>query len=1015
MIHRNPFRFFYVIFMAWLLSACQLSGNDSNSDTAQVDKRSGSLELSIGTLIRNKTLEPNVSLDVAQYQITGLGPDGTSFSTELTGSNTIAVDFLRFGNWNIMVEALNDTGYIFARGSSTAMINVGETTDINIVLSMLEGPGSLDLSIQWSTEEVQSPVLSGFLRSDGAADIPVVFQGGAPALTDETRTALLDGNVPAGYYTLIVTLFDQGADGNQTHLAMGIAETVRILEGQTTTGAYVMDGVPGLGSVGLNLNVDSDDPILLSFIDAENYPLTFDLNGNTQFTAGVTVDENDEDAGNISYVWFMNGELLAIDNSYTFNSLTSPQSSTVNGRYLPGHYRIDVVAQNVDGSRAGSNTFSFEVTGNPTEIPLPVTFGAVAGQVGMMESIDGDAQFVPLLGAQILVGGRSAATDLSGNFSVDFVADGEQVVQVVLDGYFSTFKPVTVFDQALTNTDTIILRASETFSIDASTGGSISLGSGQAGVTFGANVIVDENGNAYSGTMSVNATAVNPLNNDFFEAFPGDFEGLTEGGDVVDIISFGAIAVELKDANGNDLAIADGESAEIRIPVEDPVNAPPTLALWYLDENTGMWTEEGIATLIGNEYVGSVTHFSWWNFDYRPAGFNDGFYARTNISGTVVDNNGSPIADAQVILSSVAGLNWATTVQSDASGNFAATVYVARNQPSPYYAAYASKDALRSVQVPIRLIENQNVSGVQITLDEPEIRMSLEARLNGVVQGLINDGPLLRFGESDTSAQIEISNEVINGLSIASISINNTTNTAFNLINNNVDLINPLTNERRGNLNRGASLTFLVQYIRPNDGSQSFADITINSNDAKNPSITIRLEAGTDRSAPVSQSTTIDHAETHSGYVLRDNAGALTAINTSTDQFVPIFEGTPDAYRVMFGFDVSFLPDTLLNITAARLILNTADHNGLNLYQGQQGANLATSDFEPLDLTALTDVVIPAGAVTVDLNAAGVQKIFDVIQQNSADKVMPFLLMNTDATIGTVNLMSMQLELEFEL
>lgn len=59
-------------------------------------------------------------------------------------------------------------------------------------------------------------------------------------------------------------------------------------------------------------------------------------------------------------------------------------------------------------------------------------------------------------------------------------------------------------------------------------------------------------------------------------------------------------------------------------------NPPPTIPLWYFDDESGLWVEEGIATLQGDVYVGEVGHFSWHNLDV-PA-------ERVSISGKVTDS-----------------------------------------------------------------------------------------------------------------------------------------------------------------------------------------------------------------------------------------------------------------------------------------------------------------------------------------------------------------------------------------
>jgi Immunoglobulin domain len=64
--------------------------------------------------------------------------------------------------------------------------------------------------------------------------------------------------------------------------------------------------------------------------------------------------------------------------------------------------------------------------------------------------------------------------------------------------------------------------------------------------------------------------------------------------------------------------LAAGISATIRIPVNASVSSPPaTVGLFSLNETTGLWTQEGTATLVGSGasayYQATVTHFSYWS------------------------------------------------------------------------------------------------------------------------------------------------------------------------------------------------------------------------------------------------------------------------------------------------------------------------------------------------------------------------------------------------------------------
>jgi len=63
-----------------------------------------------------------------------------------------------------------------------------------------------------------------------------------------------------------------------------------------------------------------------------------------------------------------------------------------------------------------------------------------------------------------------------------------------------------------------------------------------------------------------------------------------------------------------------------------------------------------MATKVGNNYVGTVSHFSWWNYDI---GFGQG-----TINGRVVDCEGTPLANVTVTV------NGQMTVVTDQNGNY---------------------------------------------------------------------------------------------------------------------------------------------------------------------------------------------------------------------------------------------------------------------------------------------------------------------------------------------------------
>jgi hypothetical protein len=110
----------------------------------------------------------------------------------------------------------------------------------------------------------------------------------------------------------------------------------------------------------------------------------------------------------------------------------------------------------------------------------------------------------------------------------------------------------------------------------------------------------------------------------------------------VGLETFGMINVELRGSSGQKLNLKEGHTAEIAVQIDDSqlAAAPNTIPLWHFDEEKGYWKEDGVATKVGNKYVGEVSHFSWWNCD-AP-------FPLVTLTVTIVDANGNGISNVGV-------------------------------------------------------------------------------------------------------------------------------------------------------------------------------------------------------------------------------------------------------------------------------------------------------------------------------------------------------------------------------
>ncbi len=245
-----------------------------------------------------------------------------------------------------------------------------------------------------------------------------------------------------------------------------------------------------------------------------------------------------------------------------------------------------------------------------------------------------------LYGATISVGNITAYSDEKGAYYLKNVPVGSNVlVNFKLDGYTYTQKLITVVANRTVTLDGTIINIGTTQNINASTGGSVQFNG--AKVDFPANAIVDSKGNAFIGTATIKATYFDPSSNDFYGCFPGEFKGTRTNGTETPIESYGYISVQI--FNGSEkLQLASGKQANITIPVCSKLQGkePQSIPLWYYDEQAGKWMEQGTATLNGNNYTGTVSHFTFWNAD-NPT-------ETSYLTGKVVDNNGNPISLARV-------------------------------------------------------------------------------------------------------------------------------------------------------------------------------------------------------------------------------------------------------------------------------------------------------------------------------------------------------------------------------
>lgn len=267
-------------------------------------------------------------------------------------------------------------------------------------------------------------------------------------------------------------------------------------------------------------------------------------------------------------------------------------------------------------------------------------------------------------GVTVRLGAANVQTDTEGRFQLPAGAANERaLLQLAGGGYGETTRVLRVGADGLSDLQVRLLPASQNGQVDAATGGSVGSSDGRARVTLAAGSLQRADGTPASGPVAVQLTAINPAVDS--SLMPGDYSTLVSGVER-QIESFGALAVELRDSAGQALNLRPGQTATLRIPLGTRSAQPPsTVPLFFFDEGSGRWVQEGSATLQGSGalryYEGTVSHFSIWNADQ--------LIETVYLQGCVVDASGQRVARAWV---SSDGIDYSGSsgAYSDASGSF---------------------------------------------------------------------------------------------------------------------------------------------------------------------------------------------------------------------------------------------------------------------------------------------------------------------------------------------------------
>lgn len=219
----------------------------------------------------------------------------------------------------------------------------------------------------------------------------------------------------------------------------------------------------------------------------------------------------------------------------------------------------------------------------------------------------------------VMIGTNTVMSDANGIYIFNKIDCNQKAttVRCSKQGYFNGFKTLSVQANEKHIANVSLMKKENPQTLNTQTGGTVNSGNGIM-ITFPANALVNKNtGAVYNGQANVFIKKIDPTTELGQKTMPGNLTGLNTNSQEMLLQSFGMLAAEIEDNNGNPLQIATGKEATIssEIPASLVAQAKSTIPLWYFDETKMQWIEEGSATLNGTKYEGNVKHFSFWNCD----------------------------------------------------------------------------------------------------------------------------------------------------------------------------------------------------------------------------------------------------------------------------------------------------------------------------------------------------------------------------------------------------------------
>jgi hypothetical protein len=328
-------------------------------------------------------------------------------------------------------------------------------------------------------------------------------------------------------------------------------------------------------------------------------------------------------------------------------------------------------------------------------------------------------QLQPVQNATVTGGGESTKTDVNGHFLLEDVElpDNAAVISVEKDGYFNGYRTLMVREDQIQYIQVELLLENQA-DINAATGDIIAFLQGT--LTFPANAILSGDNQPYNGQVTVRSIYIDPEGSTIADQMPGDLRGIGKDNRETGLRAFSMIVFGMEDGAGAPLFpdAAKPVAVRIMIPTALANSAPQQIPMWYFDNATGFWKEEGVATRQGSDYVGNATRAGYWLCATT--------FPQITLTAKVVDQRGTGVSNMRITL----------LTKTDLIPTYGFT-----NAEGTYHGKVPSSQALIMIMTDncSSVLRQQEIGPFNATTQIDNITVTLPANITLVINGKAKD------------------------------------------------------------------------------------------------------------------------------------------------------------------------------------------------------------------------------------------------------------------------------------